>query len=119
VLMPVRKELLEEFHHDHDGDKHNVEEDEDDVGMIGGKDYLNGRYLDVSQPVCLVSCHYDCVLNMPHLWPYMNCFLCSYCGVPCVEKKHSGCSYCKISSTKETKENHWICAFNKRIGWRL
>jgi hypothetical protein len=44
VLMPVKSKFEED---DRDDGNHNSEHD--NVGMIGGKDYLNGRYFDVSK----------------------------------------------------------------------
>jgi hypothetical protein len=52
VLMPVKSKFEEEV-------------DQDTVGMVGGKDYLNGRYFDVSKMECvqIVGCGWLQVLQ--------------------------------------------------------
>ena len=98
VLMPVKSK---------------VEEEVDDCGMIGAKDYLNGRYFDVSASTKLTSCLFC------GLCPTLELSSHTLHPLLVIETKHF-CNACgEVPLSKEAAQRHWFRPYCKRNGWRL
>lgn len=85
--------------------KNRSDDEDDSEAMISGKDYMSGRYFDVSL-FCIESSH---EYGFQSLISFVN-WLISFEHANMIETKHSRSTFSQISISKEATEGHRISA---------